>query len=124
MQDEFAAGVLFAAQQSAFKLCEQHGAKPGQNQCNKKANTTNTAASIASPLPGRDDAPGVFAASSTRTIRAKLRLSACRQREFRPQAPDRRGAEREHAAIEIGKFDDDGQTEAEARLALVKPSPA
>src|SRR5215471_7239432 len=46
------------------------------------------------------------------------------QREFRAQAADRRGAEREAAAIETGKLDHDRKPEAGARLGLIEPAAA
>src|SRR6516162_10280133 len=46
------------------------------------------------------------------------------QREFRAQPANRRGPERQHAAVEAGKLDDDREAQARAGLALVEPAPA
>src|SRR6202051_4448389 len=45
------------------------------------------------------------------------------QHQLRPQAPDRRGAELELAAIEAGHLHHDRQSEARPRFGLVQPPP-
>src|SRR5580693_8349363 len=73
---------------------------------------------------------GGYAAALLRYAQAPLCLSRGwersppRQRQLGAQAPDRRRAQREHAAVEAGQLDHDRQTEAGAGLGLVKPGAA
>src|SRR5262245_23299030 len=51
-------------------------------------------------------------------------LSRPRQHQFRAQPADRRGAERETAAIEAGEFDHDRKPQPRARLGLIETAAA